>query len=48
MLADYPQREYPPPEDLDPKNKKAKPPPKKKKKQPAFPTPEWAEELSAV
>lgn len=48
MLQDYPVREYPDPEDLDPKNKKAKAPPKKKKKAPPFPLPEWAEELKAV
>lgn len=49
MLVDYPQREYPDPEELDPKNKKAKgAPPKKKKKSPPFPLPDWAEELSAV
>ena len=46
MLIDYPIREYPEPEDLDPKNKKK--PVKKKKKKDNFPTPEWAEELSAV
>lgn len=53
MLRDYPPREYPEPEEADPKNKgkKAPPPPppkKKKKKEPAFPTPEWALELDAV
>jgi hypothetical protein len=52
-LQDYPIREYPEPEEVDPKNKgkKAPPPPppkKKKKKEPAFPTPEWALELDAV
>lgn len=44
MLVDYPHREYPDPEELDPKNKK-KAPPKKKKKKDTFPTPEWAEDL---
>ena len=48
MLIDYPQREYPPEEELDPKTKKPKAPPKKKKKAPPFPLPDWAEELSEV
>ena len=47
MLIDYPQREYPENEELDPKNKK-KVPAKKKKKKDTFPTPEWAEDLTAV
>ena len=50
MLMAYPEREYPEPE--DPNDKKAKdkkaPPKKKKGKGPAFPTPDWAEELDAV
>lgn len=53
MLLDYPEREYPEPEEVDPKKKKAKKeeekkPKKKKKKQPPFPTPEWALELEEV
>lgn len=49
MLLAYPEREYPEPEELDPKKKDKKAPPKKKKKsKDAFPTPEWAEELTAV
>mmetsp|Transcript_42036 Transcript_42036/g.64407 ORF Transcript_42036/g.64407 Transcript_42036/m.64407 type:complete len:208 (-) Transcript_42036:41-664(-) len=50
MLHEYPEREYPEPEDPnDKKGKDKKPPPKKKKKkEPPFPTPEWAEELDAV
>lgn len=48
MLADYPEREYPEPEDPADKKKDKKAPPKKKKKGPAFPTPPWAEELSEV
>lgn len=47
MLIDYPHREYPENEELDPKNKK-KVPAKKKKKKDTFPTPEWAEDLTAV
>jgi hypothetical protein len=47
MLQDYPEREYPEPEDPNAKKDK-KAVVKKKKKGPAFPTPEWAEELSAV
>lgn len=50
MLQDYPIREYPEPEETDPK-KKAKEDPKKKKrkkKEPPFPYPTWAEELSEV
>ena len=47
MLQAYPEREYPEPEDPNDKKSKDKkaPPKKKKKKEPAFPTPEWAEEL---
>ena len=49
MLLDYPEREYPEPEDPNDKKKDKKAPPKKKKKkEPAFPTPEWAEDLEAV
>ena len=47
MLFDYPEREYPEPEDPNDKKKDKKAPPKKKKKkEPPFPTPEWAEELT--
>lgn len=42
MMQNYPIREYPDPEELDPK-KKAKAPPKKKKKAPPFPLPDWAD-----
>jgi hypothetical protein len=48
LLLDYPIREYPEPEDTDPKNKNKKAPPKKKKKKENFPTPEWALELVDV
>lgn len=50
MLTDYPIRDYPEPEETDPKKKKKeeKKKVKKKKKEPAFPTPEWALELDAV
>lgn len=50
LLQEYPPREYPEPEEPDPKNKKKDPPPKKKrkKKEPPFPTPEWAIELQNV
>lgn len=51
MLLDYPEREYPEPEEIDPKKKKSKEEPKKKKrkkKEPPFPIPEWATELEAV
>ena len=48
MLQDYPEREYPEPEDPNDKKKDKKAPPKKKKKGPAFPTPPWAEELTEV
>jgi hypothetical protein len=47
MLHDYPQRDYPEPEDPNDK-KKDKKAPKKKKKEPPFPLPEWAEELDEV
>jgi hypothetical protein len=53
MLQAYPLREYPEVEEEDPKKKKAAPKKeekkkKRKKKEPAFPTPDWAFELSAV
>jgi len=54
MLLDYPEREYPVVEVVDPKKKKQAPKKeeekkkKKKKKEPPFPTPEWALELDAV
>lgn len=52
MLLDYPEREYPVPEVVDPKKKKSKDKEekkkKKKKKEPPFPIPEWATELEAV
>jgi hypothetical protein len=51
MLQAYPPREYPIEEDVDPKKKAPKKEEKKKKrkkKEPAFPTPDWATELSAV
>lgn len=49
MLLDYPEREYPEPEEIDPKKKDKKAPPKKKKKKADnFPTPEWALELDDV
>lgn len=48
MLQDYPEREYPEPEDPNDKKKDKKAPPKKKKKGPAFPTPPWAEEITEV
>lgn len=56
MLLDYPEREYPEEEIIDPKKKKAAPKKKeeekkkkkKKKKEPPFPMPEWATELEAV
>ena len=47
MLQAYPERDYPEPEDPTAKKDK-KAPPKKKKKVPPFPTPDWAEELTAV
>ena len=48
MFIDYPIREYPEPEDMDPKNKNKKAPPKKKKKKDNFDTPAWAIELQDV
>ena len=53
MLLDYPEREYPVVEVVDPKKKKAvkkeeEKKKKKKKKEPPFPTPEWATELESV
>jgi len=55
MMHDYPEREYPIPEPVDPKNKNKKPSEKdkekkkkKKKKEPPFPIPEWATELEAL
>jgi hypothetical protein len=49
MLLEYPEREYPEPEDpADAKKNKDKAPKKKKKKEPKFDTPPWAEELDAV
>jgi hypothetical protein len=49
MLLAYPEREYPEPEEIDPKKKdKGKPPKKKKKSKDVFPTPGWAEELTAL
>jgi hypothetical protein len=44
MLLDYPEREYPEPEeDVKGKDKKGALPKKKKKKEAPFPTPDWAE-----
>ncbi len=53
MLLDYPEREYPVIEVVDPKNKKSakkeeEKKKKKKKKEPPFPTPEWALQLEDV
>jgi hypothetical protein len=55
MMLDYPEREYPVVEIVDPKKKKAvkkedkdKKVKKKKKKEPPFPIPEWATELEAL
>ena len=52
LLENYPPRDYPEVEEVDPKNKNKKPaePPKKKKKkkQPPFPTPEWATNLETL
>jgi hypothetical protein len=53
MLLDYPEREYPVEEIVDPKKKAVKKDDKekkkkKKKKEPAFPTPDWATELEEV
>ena len=51
MLLDYPERDYPEPEVLDPKKKKQvkkeddKKKKKKKRKEPPFPIPDWANEL---
>jgi hypothetical protein len=54
MLLDYPEREYPEVEIVDPKKKKSasaakkeddKKKKKKKRKEPPFPIPEWAAEL---
>lgn len=52
-MFDYPEREYPVPEPVDPKKKAKKvddkeKKKKKKKKEPPFPIPEWAYELEAV
>lgn len=54
MMLDYPEREYPVVEVVDPKKKPVKKvddkekKKKKKKKEPPFPMPEWANELEAV
>eukprot|EP00357_Protocruzia_adherens_P032550 CAMPEP_0115014392 /NCGR_PEP_ID=MMETSP0216-20121206/26047_1 /TAXON_ID=223996 /ORGANISM="Protocruzia adherens, Strain Boccale" /LENGTH=576 /DNA_ID=CAMNT_0002384115 /DNA_START=26 /DNA_END=1756 /DNA_ORIENTATION=- len=52
LLIDYPTREYPEPEQIDPRTKKPvskdPPPKKKKKKEPPFPIPEWALEIGAT
>ena len=52
MMLDYPEREYPIVEVVDPKKKKVKKEEekkkKKKKKEAPFPTPEWAFDLEAV
>lgn len=55
MFFDYPEREYPVIEIIDPKKKKAAPKKedekkkkKKKRKEPPFPIPEWATELDAL
>ncbi len=55
MLLDYPEREYPIVEVVDPKKKKSQPKKeeekkkkKKKKKEPPFPIPEWATELESL
>ena len=50
-FLEYPIREYPVVEEVDPKKKKkAEPPPKKKKKkkEPPFLVPEWAKELNVL
>jgi hypothetical protein len=50
-FSEYPQREYPPPPELDKNGKPIKvkdEKPKKKKKEPPFPTPEWALNLDDV
>jgi hypothetical protein len=54
MMLDYPEREYPEVEIVDPKKKKQvkkeeeKKKKKKKKKEPPFPIPDWALELDSV
>jgi hypothetical protein len=55
MLLDYPEREYPVIEVVDPKKKKSavkkdekEKKKKKKKKEPPFPIPEWATELQSL
>lgn len=54
MLLDYPEREYPEVEIIDPKKKKQvkkeeeKKKKKKKKKEPPFPIPEWAIDLDQL
>jgi hypothetical protein len=57
MLLDYPEREYPEVEIVDPKKKKSasavkkeddKKKKKKKRKEPPFPIPEWANELEQL
>lgn len=56
MLLDYPEREYPVVEIVDPKKKKQAPKPKeddkkkkkKKRREPPFPMPEWANELDQL
>ena len=56
MLLDYPEREYPVVEIVDPKKKKQAPKPKeddkkkkkKKRREPPFPMPEWANELEQL
>lgn len=52
MFIDYPEREYPEVEIVDPKKKKAakkeEPKKKKKKKEPPFPIPDWATELDQL
>ena len=54
MLLDYPEREYPEVEIIDPKKKKQakkeddKKKKKKKRKEPPFPIPDWAGELDQL
>lgn len=57
MMLDYPEREYPIVEIVDPKKKKPaaaakkeddKKKKKKKRKEPPFPIPEWATELEQL
>jgi hypothetical protein len=54
MLLDYPEREYPIEEIVDPKKKKVvkkddkEKKKKKKKKEPPFPIPDWATEIEEV